>query len=373
MRIFYYFLERSTPMSQWQKTHFFDELSHHGVEIDVFNPLRYLSFELMERDFFSRIRSSHYDLFFTDQCNERSLPKSILDTVRHLGIPSLTIRFDNLSIPYNDRSLASSFDLVWLTSKETKHLYDKWGANTLFAPYAANPYTFSYTNPNVFFNRVCFIGTPYGSRSIMINNLTSKSIDVDVYYLKKEKDLFYNNYQEEILLPLSSNSRLKEYLNRMRFPQGRKILVGSLLNKLLGETSINASKYMHGMPVVKPDEQSSIYSNYILSLASTSTNHTDVLKTPLRIINLRNFEIPMSGGIEICKYNPELAEYFVEDKEILFYSENDELVDKARYYTQKASCSVINSLKLAARKKAENEHTWWHRFSRVFDELGLKY
>ncbi len=373
MRILYYFLERNTPMSQWQRTHFLEELSHHGVEIDVFNPLRYCSLELVERDVISRINASHYDLFFTDQCNELSLPRSILDAMRHTGIPSLTIRFDNLSIPFNDKSLASLFDLVWLTSKETKHFYDKWGANTLFAPYAANPYTFSYTKPNVFLNRVCFIGTPYGSRSIMINKLTSKSIDVDVYYLKREKDLFYNKHQEDILLSLSSNSRLKEYVNRMRFPQGRKILVGSIFNKILGDTSINASMYMHGMPIVKPEEQSSLYSKYILSLASTSTNHTDVLRNPLRIINLRNFEIPMSGGIEICKYNPELAEYFEEDKEILFYSDNDELVDKARFYTQKASSSVINSIKLAARRKAENEHSWWHRFSRVFDELGLKY
>ena len=81
----------------------------------------------------------------------------------------------------------------------------------------------------------------------------------------------------------------------------------------------------------------------------------------------------MSGGIQICKYNPELAEYFEEDKEIVFYRDNEELVDKARYYSLEASESAIRKMKEAARRRAEKEHSWWNRFSLAFDKLGIKH
>ena len=81
----------------------------------------------------------------------------------------------------------------------------------------------------------------------------------------------------------------------------------------------------------------------------------------------------MSGGIEICRYNPELADYFEDGKEIVFYKNNDELQDKARYYLTTASDYDIRSIKIAARKRAEGEHTWWQRFTKAFGLLGLPY
>ena len=100
-------------------------------------------------------------------------------------------------------------------------------------------------------------------------------------------------------------------------------------------------------------------------------NLTYGLKIPLKIINLRAFEVPMSGGLNICKYNSELASYFEEGKEIIFYHDNDELVDKVVYYTTKASDSELYSMKRSARFRAENEHTWWKRFCIAFEILGL--
>ena len=160
-------------------------------------------------------------------------------------------------------------------------------------------------------------------------------------------------------------------LNRLRFREGRLLLKGSILNKLLGRARVIENDYLTRYYAIPPKDISSYYSKYALSLASTSTNSTDALKDPLKIINLRNFEIPMSGGVEICKYNPELAEYFVEGKEILFYNNNDELVEMARYYTQRASDKEILNIKMAARNRAERDHTWWNRFSLMFEKLGI--
>lgn len=79
----------------------------------------------------------------------------------------------------------------------------------------------------------------------------------------------------------------------------------------------------------------------------------------------------MSGDINICKYHPELAGYFEDGKEIIFYQDNEELVDKVRYFTDKASDEEIIRKKRAARLRAENEHTWWNRLSIAFKILGL--
>ena len=115
------------------------------------------------------------------------------------------------------------------------------------------------------------------------------------------------------------------------------------------------------------------YSKYALCLSSTSTIHTDILKNPLKVINLRAFEIPMSGGLTICKFNEELSNYFEEDKEIIFYKNDEELLEKAHFYTLKDNTSLVSSMKRAARERAENDHTWWCRFEKVFDRLGINY
>lgn len=369
MKILYFFQELGTPMFQWQRSHIIDELERHNCDVEVFNPLLYNSPTEANEALKTRIAKGNIDLFFTNVCYEKMLFVDTIKYIKQKGIPSLCLRCDNLVIPYNDKVLAPYFDLVWLTSRETKYIYDKWNANTIFAPYAANPYTFSYRSQKIE-RRVSFIGTPYGSRPIMINALTNNGIDVDAFWGSKPgvpKPCVDINPKYDIIQP----SIINILFNRLRFKEGRLLLRGVVANKLKGNVKIIENEHLTKYFAVPPKDISSYYSKYALSLASTSTNSTDVLKTPLKIVNLRNFEIPMSGGIEICKYNPELAEYFEDGKEIVYYNTNDELVEKAQYYTLRASEKELLNIKKAARQRAETEHTWWNRFSRMFERLGI--
>ena len=354
-------------MFGWQRSHFIDELSRRGCEFDTFNPLLCNSIEEANEEIVSLATSNHYDLFFTNVCYEKMLYPNTLQEIKKAGIPTLSLRCDNLVIPYNDKELAPYFDLLWLTSKETQHLYEEWGAKTFFAPYAANPFTFKYVEKDIL-RKVCFIGTPYGSRSIMINSITSSGGKLDLYYGGAR-----DSEKKETAINIIKPSRYQVIFNRLRFYEGRKILKGTIVNKLKGSETVKESINLSRFPAIAPSEISEHYAEYALSLASTSTNHTDSLKNPLKIVNLRNFEIPMSGGIEICKYNPELADYYEEDKEIVFYKDNDELVDKVLFYTEKAKEEDLRRIKLAARKRSESEHTWWNRFTIAFDKLGLKH
>lgn len=368
MKILYFFPEKSVVMHQWQRAHFLDELPRHGITIDTFNPLLYKSFDEANEALLNYVRCNNYNLFFTNMCQADVIFKDTLVEIKRMGLPTLSFRGDNLLWAQNDQDLSPYFDLVWLTSAETQYLYDKWNVNTIFLPYAANPFTFAPRNEGDEKKRACFVGTPYGSRSIMINELTKGGIPVDVFCKKINVENKLGVEDAFLDLPSSDN---KTRLNTMRFKEGRKIIWGAVVNKLIGQNQLDENSNLTKLSMVEASKQSEIYSSYTLSLATTSAGNTDVLKNNLPVINLRSFEIPMSGGLQICRYNKELASYFEEDKEIIFYRSKEEYLDKAKYYLCKASSTEISIKKNAARKRAEGEHTWINRFENAIDALGV--
>ena len=167
MKILYYFPEKPTPMFQWQKVHLFDELLHHNIIVESFNPLQCRNWDEANEKIIQKIKNNHYDMFLTCLCNEHMLYYDTLNIIKKAGLPTVSFRPDNLSIPFNDKKLAPHFDLVWLTAKDTRYIYNRWNVNTIFAPYAANPFVFKYSEKPIK-RQLCFIGTPYGSRVKMM-------------------------------------------------------------------------------------------------------------------------------------------------------------------------------------------------------------
>lgn len=372
MKLFCYSPNTGGLMGQWQFVHFFDELKRHGIEIFAFNSLFYRTDEEALKEAIKELDKGSYDLFFTGVSNEKHIPLEILSYCKQKGIPTLFIRWDNYVIPYNDENISSLFDLVWITSQETKYLYDKFGAKTIFAPYAANPYKFTYNENLSLIRKACFIGTPHSSRANMINKLTRDGISVDTFFGKNDK-LVLKEIDSRIVRALPHDGILRVLYNRLRFSAGRTLLYASVLDKIKKKSEIDYNTNLTVNPRVSFDDMQMLYSQYSISLAFTSLQHSDVLKNPIKIVDLRNFEIPMCGGIEFCRYHEEMASYFEDKREIVFFDTDEELIDKAKYYTTKASDQEIRSIKTAARRRAENEHTWMRRFSLVFNELGLKY
>lgn len=367
MKVLYFFPEQKTPMYQWHRTHYIDELSHYGIEFTIFNPLEYESYQEANEELLKKIKVGNYQMFFTCLCNEKYIYKETLQEIRRIGIPSCSFRPDNLTIPLNDKNLASFFDLIWLTAKETQHFYPKWGAKTVFLPYAANPFYFIYSEIELK-RKACFIGTPHGSRARIINSFVDSGAPVDVFYGKGNS---IDNQNVMVSSSIGKNS-IKTFLEWMKFNEGRKLIEGTLVSRIKGVQSLSSSALLKILPSVPFGDMMKLYSEYALSIASTSFGHTDILKRPLKVINLRNFEIPMCGGLEICRFNEELASYFEDGKEIVFYNSLEELKDKADYYLKKAPDAEIRRLKEAARRKAEFEHSWRCRFKEVFDQLGIK-
>lgn len=64
MKILYYFADYGTNMEQWQYIHFIDELKHHNVEIDVFNPVSFETLDIANAALVGKLKADcSYDLF----------------------------------------------------------------------------------------------------------------------------------------------------------------------------------------------------------------------------------------------------------------------------------------------------------------------
>lgn len=365
MKILYFFEEKNTLMDKWQRYHIFDELEGYGINVEVFNPLDFDCLTTANKELLKTFKAKKFDLFMTPH-NENKLFISTLKEIKSLAIPTLLICFDNLVIPFEHKKVCHIFDLVWLTSTETEYLFKKWGAKTIFLPYAANPSLFTPYKENEV-HKVCFIGTPYGSRVNTLNTLITNGIEID---------LFSNatGSMSTVSSKTSLFTYIKPFINLIKFTYGRKVILGALKQKLLtAQPLLTNTKKIKLLKPVPLYELGNVYSSYALSLSSTAARNTGVLKKPLNIVNLRSFEIPMSGGVQICPYSEEIASYFEEDKEIVFYRSEEELVEKTKFYLRDENKPLLASMKVAARKRAEKDHTWFVRFSQVFDYLSLEY
>lgn len=367
MNILYFFAELPTPMYTWQHIHIFDELERSDIHFDVFNPLKFETIEQANEELIKIADPSKYDLFFTASFPD-DLYKSSVEAINKKGIPTALVSWDNLELPYLHKGNVTAFDLVWVTSKETKHLFEQWGCKkVIFQTYAANPYKFT-PNYKDLIPSIGFIGSPYGSRTNIINKLLDGGIDCNVY----SNALFNTGYNSSLgkKQTYSFNKVLWKLNNYLRFDIGRKVLYSTVVNKLSKAAILHSDfENFHAFKSVSDDEMVCLYSNLALSLNIAELRDTGILKNPVNKVHLRSFEIPMSGGLQFVRYFDEMAEYFEEGKEIVFYRSEQDMIEKAKYYLDPKHASEIQSMKLAARSRATGEHTWTIRFNKLFAEL----
>ena len=369
MRIFYFFKELDTPMYQWQRTNFIDELQRGGHEVITFNPLDYDTIEEANIIVLNKVNQyKHIDFFFTCDDQDTIYPDTI-EVIGKKGIPTCLICWDNLELPYKQKKIAPLFDLVWITSWETQYLFEKWNCKKIiFQTYAANPFTYYSTEVQNHIPAVGFIGSPYGSRTNKINDLLSSGISCSLY-----SDSFFNKgyntsigrkKKVDVIDVLIKASRY------MRFQIGRKVLYSTIMNKLKTHSALNtSSEFVSLNKSVSHDEMCRLYSSLTLSLNISELRDTYILRNPIPKIHLRTFEIPMCGGLQFTSYNEEIAKYFEDGKEIVLYNSPEEMIDKAKYYLDPKKSSLVEKMKHAARKRAEEEHTWTKRFDNIFKQI----
>lgn len=365
LNILYYFAETDSYMHQWQRFHFLDELGKSGHIITVFNPLKYSTIVEANEILPEYIKNSgvKFDVFI-NPAPSTVLSVQTIKAIKAIGLPSVLICLDNLHAPFIHKDIAPFFDLVWLTSFETESLFNTWGCTTIFQPYAANPFQFKPEYGNEL-PGIGFVGSLYDDRVQRVNQLTSGSVPCIIY-----SDMFSRSATATAGSKLGISEIVSLLGKLMLFPVGRRVAYGRIMNKInSGKNKLNTNPFLELLPSVPFDEINRVYSNHALSLNITELRNTFNLRPPVHKLHLRTFEIPMCGGLQIAPYTDELASYFKEDVEIVLCRDNDEFISKSLFYLRPEKAAQRMEMKQNARKRAESEHTWNTRFTKVFQKL----
>lgn len=217
--------------------------------------------------------------------------------------------------------------------------YRRIGANPIYCQEAANPNVYKPCDVPVEYE-VTFVGQKYGNRPQHIRHLIDHGVDARVW------GAHWTAAPSSRPAWRRAGGRLKRLLTR-RSPF---------------EVTVPPD---HCGPPLSDVELVRMYSRSAISLGFTSVADGSGIKQ----VRLRDFEAPMSGAFYMVEQFDELAEFFEPDKEIVFFGDRVELLDKARHYlTHEGDRRRIRD---AGLRRARAEHTWHKRFEMVFKQIGI--
>jgi spore maturation protein CgeB len=92
-------------------------------------------------------------------------------------------------------------------------------------------------------------------------------------------------------------------------------------------------------------------------------------RPPVSQIKARVFEVPGSGGFLLTESVPHVEDYFVVGEELSTFEGTIDLIEKVEYWLDHEDARAQAAERGYARVRAE--HTYDHRFARIFDVAGL--
>lgn len=81
----------------------------------------------------------------------------------------------------------------------------------------------------------------------------------------------------------------------------------------------------------------------------------------------RDFEIPLTGGLYVTTYNPDLEACYILGDEIECYNDYSDLIKMTRYYLSHPDEAIRKGL--AGRSRVLRDHTWKKRFGMIIELL----
>jgi len=290
------------------------------------------------RELLAQVRAAHAEKplrvffsYFYDACVE----PAVIDEIRSLGIVTVNW-FCNASYQLHLlREIAPHYD--WCLVPEYFRLddYRALGARPLYCQEAANPRVYQPASVPVEFD-ITFAGQCYADRPVMVRWLRTQGLNVRVWGARWEYHV----------MPKSRNP-----LRRWFGPAGDG-LPAEAVGGILSDSALIA-----------------LYSRSRINLGFATVGETHGSAQRLTQVRLRDFEVPMSGGFYLAEHSDELAKFFTPGAEIETWRTREELLEKCRYYLAREQ--ERTRIAAAGRARALREHTWEHRFTAAFQQMGL--
>lgn len=234
-----------------------------------------------------------------------------------------------------------------------KVLYDSVGANSYWSPMAAS----SELSVNSKIKKdldISFIGTAYGNRPNYIWRLISAGFKPHVYGYGWNKKNFLQNilrlYVSPVIYPYLEDSKAINGFDRVL----RDLYIQKIFN----------SGLTGGVPT--DTEYLSLLSRTKISLNFPESREDNNFSSPYInfCCNLRDFEIPMANSMLFTQFNYELEQFFEDGKEVVSFYNDEDMIDKLRYYQKKPS--LVETISNAGYQRSISEHTWENRLKQLF-------
>jgi len=134
-----------------------------------------------------------------------------------------------------------------------------------------------------------------------------------------------------------------------------------IINRLR-KAGIPVATYGKGWPEgeISQEKMLEVYNSSLITLGFGYIGKTNLLG-----LKGRDFEVPLTGTAYLTTYYEELARYFLPDREMLFYSNEEDLLRKVRYYLDNPE--KAKEVGLDGRKKGLAEHTWEKRWQEILE------
>ena len=305
--------------------------------------------------------------FFLSYVTNQDIDPDVLKLIKNSNCPLANFSCNNTHQFNLVKDISPFFEYNLHSEKDAEARFRETGANPVWFPMGANP-KYYFPVRSIFKYDTSFIGSAYGKRSFYINHLVQNGIKVDCFgpnwlinkpypklkNLKKEAIRFSN-----LLKLVFQTDSIKRY-------KISSTIQNYDLLKALRDSSLG---YFH-YPV------SDIEMISVINQSKTNLGFLEVFNyddeswaITKQHVHLRDFEIPMCGGLYITNYMQELEEFYELDKEIIIFRNEYELADKIRFYlnNDKAATMIRN----AAFKRAVKFHTYQRRFQDLFKKLSL--
>ena len=315
------------------------------------------------------------DLFFGYFYSSVVYPQAI-DLIRQSGVPTVNFSCNNVHQFDLVRDIAAHFDVCVVPEQAAQSDFLAVGARPLRIQLAANPRVYRpYPEPRAY--DVTFVGQRYADRADFLQHLHINGVDVRAWGAGWQRQKRMDVANAKAALALVEDERF-DGVRRMlrqrlasRWGQARPMPenTGQQASASNGSAGVGVDTSAFGGPRLLQTDLIKMFSRSRLSLGFATAGDSHLAEKRLTHLRLREFEAPMSGALYLTEEQPELAEYFEPGKEVLTYTERDDLLEQARYYL--AHAEQAEQIRRAGLRRARREHTWQHRFADLFAALGI--
>ncbi len=299
------------------------------------------------------------------------LEAKTLQHFKSLGTKLVLYVTDTLTQWYRVSRSIGFMDLVCYGSEDHLESYRRMGIPLLKFGFAAIPPDSQQLSvPPVHYEGVLFTGSPWPYRQMVLQKIAAAGLPLRIFGHSWDRKDPWDDIPGRWRKTLHD---IRWYLLPRLREEGPGLL-GDLFRRyaLPNRTPpVRAEKFPAGViqGVYKSEEFVALIRGAAINLGFTQMP-LDVTKEYPRMIRVRDFEIPVTGGFYLAQNCPELGKYYDIGREVAVWDTAKDVVERCRYYLARPEERA--RIAKAGRQRVLANHTWRHRFSIIAARLGMQ-